>query len=258
MKSYRFLLIVLFIIALTLAACSSGGGEETGPSEPEPTAVVNVPEQPKEKEKVASEEEKPVEAPEISESKGLFDAEAMVENLDDYVLRSEDMPNQYRLVADGEQHITNMKVINTVGEVQGKRYMAATNRLDGWSLELERVNKDELIPYTIFSQIEVFETTDGAQIAFSPDWFPAYTDEENELSWIEDGCDMADACVVYYSEKLDPATELTTLEYNIAFVYKNVLAQVLGRGLDFDMKSEYVVEAAEILLDKIDAAPMVD
>jgi hypothetical protein len=245
MKKKYLLLIVAFVIAVALTACSSGG--EQGPSEPEPTAVVNVPEEA---------EEAPEDAPDVSGSRGLFDAEAMVENLDDYVLRIEDLPNEYRIVSDGEQHMTNLKVINAVGEVEGKRYIAATARVDGWTLELERVNKDELVPYTIFSQNEVFETSEGAQTAFGSDWFHAYSDEEMEPNWVEDGCDFGDACVMFYYEKLDPATELTTLQYEVAFVYKNVLAQVMGRGLDFDMKPEYIVEAAEILFEKIDAAPM--
>ena len=63
---------------------------------------------------------------------------------------------------------------------------------------------------------------------------------------------------MYYYEKLDPATELTTLQYEVAFVYKNVLAQAMGRGLDFDMKPEYIVEAAETLFEKIDTAPMAE
>jgi len=112
MKIYRPLLIVIIVILLALTACSSDGNGDTGASEFEPTSVANVPEQPDES---VPEEEEPVEAPEISKSDGLFDTEAMVENLDDYVLRVEDMPNQYKIVADGEQHLTNLKVINTVG-----------------------------------------------------------------------------------------------------------------------------------------------
>lgn len=261
MKKISLLFIVLFIVAFALTACSSDSAEDAGPSEPEPTAVANVPDQPEESEdEAAAEAEEPVEAPDISGSEGLFDAEAMVDNLDDYVLRPEDMPNQYKIVVDGEQHLTNLRVINSVGEVQGKRYIAATYRLDGWSLELERVNKEELIPYTMYSQIEVFETSDGAQTAFGPDWFPAYNIEDDSVtpSFIENGCDYGDACVMYLFEKLDPATELTTLQYEVAFVYKNVIAKVMGRGLDFDMKPDYIVEAAGILVDKIDVAPMAE
>ncbi len=255
MKIYRPLLIVVIVIVLALTACSSDGNGDTDASELEPTAVANVPEQPNES---ATEEEELVKAPEVSESDGLFDAEAMVENLDDYVLRVEDMPNKYKIIADGEQHITNLKVINTVGEVAGKRYLAATTRMDGWSMELERVKKEELIPYTIVSQVEVFESTEGAQTAFGPDWFQAYTDEERETHWIEEGCDIGDACVIYYYEKLEPTTELTTLQYEVAFVYRNVLAKVMGRGLDFDMKPDYVVEVAEVQFEKIDTASIVE
>ena len=248
MKTNLLRLVVVLFIAFVLVACSSAESDD-GEAAPEPTAVANVPEQP---------EDEPVEAPDVSGSKGLFDTGTMVENLADYVLRAEDMPNEYKIATDGEQHLTNMKVINTVGEVEGKRYMAATTRVDGWSLELERVHKDELIPYTIYSQIEVFETADGAQTAFGPDWFHAYADEGREPASVEDGCDIGDACVMYYYEKLDPATELTTLQYEVAFVYKNVLAQAMGRGLDFDMKPEYIVEAAETLFEKIDTAPMAE
>ncbi|MFC1996210.1 hypothetical protein ACFLXI_01215 [Chloroflexota bacterium] len=254
MNKYRLFWIVVFVIVLVLSACSSDVSEETGAIEPEPTAVANVPEQPEEK---APEEKVPVEPPEVSTGKNLFDAAAMVENLDDFVLRREDMPNQYKIATDGEQHLSNLKVINLVGEVDGKRYLAATTRMDGWSMELERVKKEDLIPYTIMSQIEVFETSEGAQTAFGPDWFHAYTDEERKPNWVEDGCDIGDACVMYYYEKLDPTTELTTLQYEVAFVYNNALAQVMGRGLDFDMKPDYVVEAAEVLYEKIDAGPMV-
>lgn len=262
---FYFVLVVL----IALAACSSGKSEEiatpaieptntyvpdpTDTPTPEPTAVANVPEPTEEN---APEEEEPTETPEIVESHGVFDTDKLVENLDDFVLRSGDMPNPYRLVEDGEHHITNRRVLNTIGQAEGKRYITASNRLDGWSIELERVNKEDLTPYTMFNQVEVFATTEGAQTAFGPDWFHAYTDENRKPNWIEDGCDIADSCIMYYYEKFDPTTELTTLQYEIAFVYKNVLAQVMGRSLDFDMNPEYVVQAAESLFEKIDAAPL--
>jgi hypothetical protein len=51
---------------------------------------------------------------------------------------------------------------------------------------------------------------------------------------------------------------LTTLQYEVAFVYRNVLAKVMGRGLDFDMKPDYVVEVAEVQFEKIDTASIVE
>ena len=271
MKINLFSIILVFLILIALTACSSGSSEDVAtqvleptntsipdPTDlptPEPTTVANEPETPVES---ALEEEEPTETPDIVVSEGVFDTEKLVENLNDFVLRSDDMPNQYRLVEDGEQHITNRRVLNTIGQAEGKRYIAASNRLDGWSIELERVHKEDLTPYTIFSQIEVFETTKGAQTAFGTDWFHAYSDENRKPNWIEDGCDIADSCIMYYYEKVDPTTELTTLQYEVAFVYRNVLAQVMGRSLDFDMNPEYVVQAAKSLFGKIDTAPLAE
>ena len=169
MRKISLLFILLLIVGLILTACSSDEAKEMEQSEPaevepEPTAIVNVPEKPGEE----VEEAEPVEPPEVSESKGQFDTEAVITSLDDYVLRPEDMPNQYKIEEDGEQHLTNLRVINAVGEVQGKRYIAATDRLDGWSLLLARVNKEELIPYAIYSEVEVFETSRRGSNRFQP------------------------------------------------------------------------------------------
>jgi hypothetical protein len=253
MKKIGLFFIVLFIMVLSLTACSSDEGSEVD-TPPTATPVVNVPDQPESDE---SEPEAPPDV-DVDTSRGLFDSEAMIANLQDYVLRPEDLPNEYRIIDGGELHQTNLRVIQTVGEVEGKRYMAATDRQDGWSLELERVNREELIPYTLFTQIEVFETSEGAQTAFGPDWLPVYQETEDEdkiPNWIEGGCDFGDGCILYYYEKLDPATELTTLEYEMVFVVKNVLGKIMGRGVDYDMDPEFFNDAAEILFSKVEAAP---
>ena len=263
MKKNSIFFIVIFIVALALTACSSDSPTEA-PEEPKPTAVVNVPDQPEESEPEADAPADEPEAPpevDVNTSKGLFDNAVMVDSLDVYVLRPEDMPNQYKIVENGEQHMNNLKVINAVGEVQGKRYIAATQREDGWTLELQRVNKEELIPYTIFTQVEIFETSEGAQAAFGKDWLEVYQETEDETktpNWIEDGCDLGDACIMYYFEKLDPVSEVTILQYEVVFLDRNVMGKVMGRGPDYDMNPDYVVEAAQLLYDKVDAAPLAE
>jgi hypothetical protein len=261
MKKISIFFIVIFIVALALTACSSDSADEA-PEEPKPTAVANVPDQPKdaEPEGEAPAEEQPEAPPEVKvdTSRGLFDTAAMIESLDAYVLRPEDMPNQYKIIVDGEQHMNNLKVINSVGEVEGKRYIAGTGRMDGWTLELQRVNKEELIPYTIFTQVEVFETSEGAEAAFGQDWLPVYQENEDETKdphWVEGGCDLGDACLMYYYERIDPATEVTILQYEVVFIDRNVVSTVMGRGADYDMNPKYVGDVAQILFDKVDAAP---
>lgn len=259
MKKFGWFFIVVLVLALTLVACSSDAATQAPEEAVEPTvAPTEVANLPDEKEVV---EEQPEEAPKVDTSKGLFDSAAMVETLEDFVLRPEDMPNEYKIAQDGEQHMSNLKVINAVGEVEGKRYIAATKRVDGWTLELQRVNKAELIPYTLYTQVEVFENAEGAEAAFGPDWLSAYAEVENEEDqpqWIEDGCDFGDACVVYFYEKLDPASDVTNLEYHIVFVNRNVLGHLMARSADYDMDSDYIFSVAQLLADKIDDAPMTE
>ena len=237
-------LILTLLLALTvLAACSTQNAPVATDAPAEvgtPTPISNLPKQ-------EPEETQPPEP-------GRFEPEAFAKSLGDYVLRPPDLPNAYRVPEDGERRISNLGVIQNVGEVKGKHYIVATGRVDGWYLQLERKRKEEIIPAIMESAIELFESSDGAKLALSPEWFQAYKDEDNPPTWIEEGCDIGDQCLFYYYQSIDPATEVTKLEYNVAFVYKNVLVMVLGRGLDIDVKPDYVLKAAEAVYQRLEQA----
>jgi hypothetical protein len=119
---------------------------------------------------------------------------------------------------------------------------------------LERKKKEDVAPGVMESGIELFDSSKGAELALSPDWFKAYKDENKPPTWIDKGCDFGDQCLFYYYQSIDPATNLTKLEYNVAFVYKNVTVWVMGRGLDIDVKPDYVLEAAKSVLKRLEAA----
>lgn len=237
MKSKIIPLIAILFAVILFSACSE---ETTLPTREggQPTAVVNVP-QTTEK---------------VSTKGGIFDPATFSQRLGNYVLRPEDLPHKYRIPSGGEARVSNLGVVQKMGEVEGKRYILATGRVDGWSLELERKNKEDIAPITFQSTIEVFESHEGALTALSPDWFKAYKSETKTPSWVEGGCDLGDQCLFYYYKTQDPATNLTKLEYDVAFVYKNVLVWVMGRGLDIDVNPDYVLNAARTLYDKLGRA----
>jgi len=236
--------ILTLLLALTLlAACSTQippVATDAPPAASTPTAISNLPDQP-------AEETAPPEP-------GRFEPESFAKTLGDYTLRPTDLPNAYRVPEDGEKRLSNLGVIQSIGEVKGKHYIVATGRVDGWYLQLERRRKEEIIPAVMESAIELFESSDGAKLAISPEWFQAFQDEDHPPTWIEDGCDIGDECLFYYYQSLDPATNVTNLEYNVAFVYKNVMVWVLGRGLDIDVKSDYILNAAEALYQRLEQA----
>jgi len=187
----------------------------------------------------------------LSDSGKSFDFEVMEDELSSFVVRDEDLPDEYRLLPGGESSLPTLALINEIGEIQAKQYISATGRVNGWKIQLERERKDVFAPSYFESSIELFETNDGAHLALTPEWYPAYQD--GEPTWVDGGCDLGDECLFYYSKKHDPTTQLTTLRYEVAFVYRNVLVWVMGRGLDVDVTPEYILDAAQVLMNKLDS-----
>lgn len=245
MKKYAYLPILILIVATLFSACAlpsasmpdSGGAEESEVEESQASEI----EEPTEEE-VEQADETSVESFDINAAKG---------KLKEFILRPEDLPDEYRVPSGGENRFNNLGLINEIGEIPAKEYIVATGRVDGWSIKLERVNKEDIVPGRFESEVELFETNEGARTALSPEWFKAYQDDYVESTWIEDGCDLGADCIFYSHEKYDDATGLTTLTYEVAFVHRNVLVWILGRGLEIDMNQEYVLNAAQSVYDKI-------
>jgi hypothetical protein len=181
-----------------------------------------------------------------------FDAGVTVAKLPEFVLRPEDLPDQYRFLSGGESRFANIILINEQGEIEAKEYIVATERVDGWRTKLERVNKEDIAPAAFESQVELFESNQGAQAAISPDWYPAYQEGAEQVKWVEEGCNLGEECLFYYYRSHDPAANLTKLRYEVAFTYRNLLVWVMGRGLEIDMDPEYVLNAAQAIHDKLD------
>jgi len=235
-------LMIAILFMLFVSACSGGATPApTGVSQEvgTPTPISNLPEQ-----------EQSTKAPE----RDRLDPEEFAKSLGDYVLRPQDLPNSYRVPQGGERRVSNLGVIQEMGEVAGKHYIVNTGRVEGWYIQLERRKKEDIAPGALESAIELFESSDGAKLALGPEWFKAYKDENKTPTWIEDSCDLGDECLFYYYQSIDPATNLTKLEYDVAFIYKNVLVWVMGRGLDIDTKSDYVMKAAEAVYKRLEAA----
>jgi hypothetical protein len=165
------------------------------------------------------------------------------------------MPHQYFVPDDGEQHTSTLRLIQRMGEIEAKTYVKETGRIDGWWLELNRTSKADFAPGTFQSSIELFQSADGARMAMSPGYYELYQDENREYSRVEGGCDLGDQCEFFYSEKEDPATELVTAQYNVAFAYKNAFVWVMARGLQVDMDADYVLDAARAVFNKLADAP---
>ncbi len=265
MKKFTWIALVL-ALSVALSACAlpnsgeaDGGGDAAVAVVPTtaPPAAEASGEQP-----TVAPVEAPTEAPAAESAptseptavpEASFNVTDALSHLDDFVLQPEDLPHSYRVPVGGESRYTNTTVVNEMGELPAKKYIVATGRVDGWRISLERARKADIAPARIESTMELFETNEGARLALTPEWFKAYQTgySEAEITWIEDGCSIGDGCILYTHKLFNPASNLTTTTYEVAFVYRNVLVWVMGRGLDVEMSADYMIAAAQAVYDRI-------
>ena len=279
MKAVKWLVIMVLIAMLALTACKdkeqaeSGAVLDQGESQAEEVMGESAPADSGEEasgsdESASAEESASTEAETSAGDSGeasaaeepaaamaLLDEEAIVGRMGDYLLRPEDMPHKYIIPEGGEQHQSTIRLIQQMGEIEAKTYVKETGRIDGWWVRLERSSKADFAPGAFESSIELFQSVDDARMAMSPDYYALYQDESREYTKVDGGCDLGDQCEFFYSEKEDKATELITAQYNVAFTYRNAFVWVMARGLQVDMDADYVLDAARVVFEKLQAAP---
>ena len=181
-----------------------------------------------------------------------LDAEEFAKVQNDYVLRPDDLAVDYFIDSGGEKRRGNRLVILEMKEVEGKNYIVDTGRVDGWYINLRKIDRTDIAPSTYTNTIDIFETKDGARLALSPEYFQAYNDDEREFDFVDDNCSYGDECILYTSERFDAATGLTIVRYDIAFTFGNVLVWISATGLDVDISEEDIQEAAQLIVDKLE------
>lgn len=177
---------------------------------------------------------------------------------DQYVLLPTDLPTAYYRPEGETGRVSNREYIGAAGELQGKQFVSATGRVDGWETRLKRTTNKEIAPAGWYSTIDVFETNDGASLALSPEWFWVYADPERApTEWLKDGCDLGQECLMWVNERFDQVERITILSYHVAFRFHNVVVWVNGHGLDVDITADDVLDAARAVLVRLAEQPLV-
>lgn len=263
----RKLIILAGILLLVLSACALPGGNsnQTAPAVPSgeqpaeqgaqavaPTTAPAAVQPAQPTQQPAIPPVQPTEMPAPTQEAHFSVADAL-SHLSDFALQREDLPNDYYVPSGGETRYTNTQLVYELGELEAKKYIVATGRVDGWKIELNRSNKADIAPARIVSTMELFETNEGARLALSPEWFKAYKSDytKDEITWLDNGCQVGDQCLLYTHKSFDPSSNLTTTTYEIAFAYRNVVVWIWASGLDIEMNADYVINAAQAVYDRI-------
>jgi hypothetical protein len=161
-------------------------------------------------------------------------------NLKDFLLQQSDFPlnANYLSIANGLQSIPNEKVDSA--------FVKETGRIDGWSVWYGKDFHNGGWYVTISDEVNLYQTSSGAQIAVYKDFSNLYTEEINPPK-------IGDSTHAWYY--LIPQSSQAT--YVIRFSYRNCVHVVQGVGLDNEV-AVFTREIAHILLAKIQASSLIN
>jgi hypothetical protein len=181
----------------------------------------------------------------------IFDPETFFKVERQYVLRPEDLTFDYYIGKNGESPLSNKEIILLYGEARGKNYILQTGRVDGWQITMLKNHELDIAPSKFKSSLDLFQTAEGAQLAFSPEWFWVYQPENAPDEWLDKSCNIGTECIFFMYEDYSPVSGLTTLRYDVAFLYQNVVVWVSGSGIDMEITEADVLNAAQAVFDKL-------
>lgn len=185
-------------------------------------------------------------------AQGSLDAEQFARVQRQYVLRPEDLPYNYYIPKNGETPYQNSEAIGTMRKVDGTNFVLATNRVDGWEITMKRSSDRDIAPEMYKSTIHVFQDSDGAKVAFSPEWLPTLTSTMKDLGEVEDqNCNVGAECILYVHDEFNQVSGISTLTYSLLFRYKNTVVTVWARGLEMEVDKADVEDAARAVLSRL-------
>jgi hypothetical protein len=179
------------------------------------------------------------------------DKRIILGNPEDYILLPIDIPDHYILQSGDSTPHLNQEILYVRGTEDGKAYLEATGRIGGWIIYYVLSDPTAIAPEWIRSYVVMYDKVDGPSIVISPEFeFPW---EGAEIVNIE--MDLGDWSLVQIKKERQPSGK-NLVWYAIEFIYKNVWAEVMGKGFESDINHQYLENLARIMLQKLENAPL--
>ncbi len=252
------------VLLLVSAACIPGGSSGNAPADPpqvdpppvQPEPVVEEPaadpvEKPQDEqpaEEPAAEPETEPEVPTVPDEP--LKTSRLIPALKDIMLRPADLEIAYTMQNDKE--VANDRMVSQITWGDGREYYAKTGRITGWNTYMERT-QNEFGPFSYRTRVEVFETIEGAQLAFSDDWLFIYNDTALKITEILDrACAYGNECVLAFYEANVAGTTDFNVEYHLVFRYHNTVVYVFAKGPEGTTTEATVFEVADLMISRLD------
>jgi hypothetical protein len=138
-------------------------------------------------------------------------------------------------------------------KIDGTKFVLATERVDGWEINMYRSSDRDIAPEAYRSTISVFQNNNGASLALSEEWLPVFTSTIKNLGELVDkNCNVGSDCLLYATDEFNQVSGISTLTYTVIFRYKNVVVTVWAKGLEMEIDKADVLDAAKSVLARLE------
>ena len=264
-------LVLLVLLALILSACASGKAtidpsfvqtaialtEAADPivtSTKMPTETPTVTTSPTETATLTP-SYTPTETPSPTPDLRVIDADPYT-----FLLKAEDLPEDAYYYLPNSEWISphrNYEVISGWGVDEGRAYMAATGRVDGWWVYYLRDTNAVIAPEQIGDNPVLFSTVEGARLLISQYGTCVYKDKNQNINFVPIQTDLkiGDLTNICISREMQSSGE-NKVDLIIEFSYRNVTHNISGWGWEDEVQLDYLANIARTLLAKLEAMPL--
>lgn len=203
--------------------------------------------------------ETPTEAPTITPLP-VLDPLSLQVNLKEFLVQKSDLPllANYTPYFDSPFTVSNESFSQSMG-INGNEYLSETGRIDGWEVLVHFEGDPYLAiaPLSIYSDVVLFQTIEGAQLAITK-----YSDRYvTEYGFTEDinPPKIGDVTRVFYMRYQEkPDSSQYSLKYIINYSYRNVSQTMQESGVERNVDPIFVMDIAQRLLARLQASPLLN
>jgi hypothetical protein len=201
--------------------------------------------------------ETPTETPSPTPDLRVIDADPYA-----FLLKAEDLPDDAYYYLPNSEWISphrNYEVISGWGVDEGRAYMAATGRVDGWWVYYLRGTNAVIAPEQIGDNPVLFRTIEGAQTLIKQYGSCVYKELNPDLNFVPIQTDLkiGDLSNICVNREMQSSGENRVMMV-IEFSYRNITHTVHGYGWEDEVQLDYLANVAHTLLAKLEAIPLSD
>ena len=184
------------------------------------------------------------------------DLRVITETSDNFLLKASDLPQDAKYYLPNSNWMSphhNSEIISGWGREEGLEYLEESGRIDGWWVYFKRGTRTVRAPEQIYHNIIQYKTSEGA--IWTLENFNQVARGESGWEYIDEEINLGDVGIAMISKEMQSNGKYEVFIY-VEVAYRNYLSIVSGFGWEDDVTLEYVMDIAQIAIDKLEAAEL--